>query len=84
MARDNHPDRLIDDSEGLTRSDLEWLRIAKANLTPDMIAKIKKRDEERIALGILITIGGVLVGWLGIDKIAKFIIKAFEILGGGK
>lgn len=84
MAKDPHPDRLIDDSEGLTKSDLEWLRLAKAHLTPDMIAKLKKRDEERTALGIVMAIGTMLIGLLGFDRLSKFFIKILEFLGSGK
>jgi hypothetical protein len=90
---------LIDDSLGITKSDLEWLRKArevitqetfdwlhttKQVITIEMLIKLKKQEERNSALVVFFYIGGGLMAAIGFDRVVKIGKSILLILGNEK
>lgn len=74
--------RVVDDTDSLTKAEIQWIKMAYRELPPDRIRTVRRFTDGQMALAMIFAAGGTLVGLLGLDKVASAVVRLFEIVGG--
>lgn len=82
---DPAPSELVmDDTQSLTRSDLEFIRAMREEFTPARVRYFRRFTDAGMALGILMAIGAGIVAVFGLDRIAHGLMRFLQWMGADK